>query len=163
MRGALLEAVAKDLSLQADAYVGLGAYNYYADVLSPLVKLFRFFLLIPGGDREEGLQQLRIASQEASLLAPEARYELAKILGIRESRHAEAFALLQNLSHQYPDNALYALTASFQAQGMGRKDVAIEYATKAARAADGMDDVCRGRVGDAARQALERLQGNSDP
>jgi hypothetical protein len=163
MREALLEAVAKDPSLEADAYVGLGAYNYYADVLSPLIKLFRFFLLIPGGNREKGLEQLQVASQKASLLAPEARYELARILGIRENRRAEAFALLQSLSDQYQDNALFALAASFQAEDLERKDLAVQYAGKAVRAAASMDDVCRGRVGSAARQALERLQGNSGP
>jgi hypothetical protein len=161
MREALLEAVAKDPSLQADVYAGLGVYNYYADVLSPLIKLFRFFLLIPGGDREEGLQQLSVASQEASLLAPEARYELARILGIRENRRAEAFTLLQNLSDQFPDNALHALAASFQAEDLKRKDLAVEYARKAAGAAASMDDVCRVRVAPAAREALERLQGSS--
>ena len=121
MRGAMLEAIAGDPSLEADAYVGLGAYNYYADVLSPWIKLFRFFLLMPGGDREKGLEQLQVASQNASLLAPEARYELARIGGLRENRRAEAFALLQSLSDQYQDNALFALAASFEAEKIKRR------------------------------------------
>ena len=33
----------------ADASVGIGFYNYYVDTLSPVVKLLRFFMGIPGG------------------------------------------------------------------------------------------------------------------
>ncbi|HLA40591.1 MAG TPA: hypothetical protein VJ417_11360, partial [Candidatus Glassbacteria bacterium] len=157
MREALLDAMALDPELTPDAYLGLGVYNYYADVLSPLVKLFRFFLLIPGGDREEGIEQLQTASQQAVLLAPEAQYELARILGIRENRHPEAFTLLQALADQYPSNALYGLAAAFEAQRAGNIPKAIEYARKAKVAAEGMDDLCRARLLPAAQQALKRL------
>lgn len=163
MRAALLEAVAKDPALAPDASFGLGAYNYYADVLSPWIKVFRFFLGIPGGDRRAGLEQLQTASQRAALLAPEARYELAHIFGVRENRHSDALPLLQSLSDQYPENALYALATAIQAERAGRKEIAMEYARKAKLAAAGMDDVCRERLGTAAQQALSRWERKPDP
>ncbi len=157
MRASLLEAVRKDPALEPDADAGLGAYNYYADVLSPLIKVFRMLLLIPGGDREKGLEQLRTASQHATLLAPEASLELARILGIREGRHREALALLQELAAQYPGNALYTLAAAFEAEQLGEKAAAAQYAAKAAVSAVEMDPACRQRVTSAATRAAARL------
>ena len=161
MRADLLEAIAKNPQLAPDAYLGLGAYNYYADALSPFLKFIRFFLGIPGGDRQEGLRQLRIAAAQASLVATEAQYELGRIYGIQEGRHAEALPWLRNLSEQYPENGLYALAAGYQAEQAGQKPVAMEFIQKAEKAAREMEGPCRQRLGAAARVALERLQGGT--
>ena len=40
----------------ADAYAGLGLYNYYVDTLSPMARILRFFMGIPGGSRAEGTE-----------------------------------------------------------------------------------------------------------
>ena len=85
-------------------------------MLSPLIKFFQFFLLIPGGDRERGLEQLRSASKDAALLAPEARLELARIFSVRENRPGDALPLFRELADQYPSNALHALAAAIQAE-----------------------------------------------
>ena len=163
MRADLLEAVAQDPSLTSDADLGLGAYNYYADILSPLLKVIRFLLGIPGGDRKKGLEQLQTAAEHASLVAVEAQYELARINGLYEKRYAEALRMLQKLSEQYPENALYLLSAAYQADLAGQKDVAAEYARKAMNAAKSMDGVCRQRLGEVGKEALERLQGRRNP
>ncbi|MBI3933782.1 MAG: hypothetical protein HY316_03765 [Acidobacteria bacterium] len=159
MRESLLQAAAQDPALQADAEAGLGVYNYYADVLSPLIKLFRFLLLIPGGDREKGLEQLRAASLQATLLLPEARNELARIYSLRENRPAAALPLFRSLADRYPQNAIYALSAAIQAERIGEKEIAADYVRKALGAVKEMDDVCRDRLEPASQQALERLQG----
>ena len=158
MRADLLEAVEQDEQLAPDASLGLGAYNYYADVLSPLLKVFRFFMGIPGGDRERGLEQLQIAAQQARLAGPEAQFELARIYGIRENRHPEALRLLEQLGEQSPGNALYVLAAAYQAEKTGRKLLALEYLQKALHAAETMDAVCRERLHNAAQGALNRLK-----
>lgn len=158
MRSSLLDAINEDPELAPDASVGLGAYNYYADVLSPLIKFFRFFMMIPGGDRQKGMEQLEAASQGAMLLSPEARYELARILGLREGRHADALALFAGLSEHYPTNAFYPLSAAFEAEQAGKKQAAKDFAELALRAAHGMDAVCRNRLEPSARDALLRLQ-----
>ena len=159
MRTDLLEAIDQDSQLAPDAYMGLGTYNYYADVLSPILKLFRFFLMIPGGDRELGLEQLRTASERSVLLSEEARYELGHIYGVRESNHSEALSLYKDLAARYPNNPLYALSACYQGEQAGEQNTAIEYCQKASKAvADGDDGGCRERVGTAAGSALERLR-----
>ncbi|MBI4463243.1 MAG: DUF3808 domain-containing protein [Acidobacteria bacterium] len=162
MRADLLEAVAQDRNLASDADLGLGAYNYYADILSPLLKVIRFFLGIPGGDREEGLEQLQTAAEHASLVPVEAQYELARIYGLYEKRHAEALRMLQKLSEQYPQNALYLLSAAYQADLAGQKNVAVEYVRKAMEAAKTMDGVCRQRLGEVGQEALKRLPGTKE-
>lgn len=159
LRADLLEAAAKDSRLAPDAYLGLGAYNYYADALSPWLKLIRVLLRIPGGDRKKGLEQLQIASEQAALVSTEARFEMGRIYGIQEGRHAESLQFFQTLAQQYPDNAIYTLSAGFQAEASGKNDLAVELAQKAREAAAKMDAACRERLGDAARGAVERLRG----
>ncbi|MBI4460089.1 MAG: hypothetical protein HY648_08535 [Acidobacteria bacterium] len=163
MRSDLLAAVALEPALSSDADLGLGAYNYYADILSPLLKLIRFFMGIPGGDREKGLEQLQAAAERASLVPVEAQYELARIYGLYEKRHAEALQLLQKLAERYPENALYLLSVAYQADLAGRKDVAVESAAKALSAARNSDPVCRRRLESVAQGALERLRGIESP
>jgi len=158
LRADLREAVEENSELAADAYLGLGAYNYYADALSPLLKVIRFFLGIPGGNREEGLEQLRIASEQARLVAVEAKFELARIYGIREPRPAESLRLFQELSERYPENALYALSAAYQAERAGNRNRAAAYAQEALEGAQAMEGDCRERIGKAAREALARLR-----
>src|SRR5579885_816348 len=96
MRADLLDASALDTSLVPDADLGLGTYNYYADVLSPILKLLRWFAGIPGGNREKGLHQLHTALQQATLWNVEAQYELARIYGVREDQHSDALALFRD-------------------------------------------------------------------
>src|SRR6202007_786422 len=62
----------------ADATVGIGFYNYYVDTLSPLVKFLRFFMGIPGGNKQEGLRQVRVGVERGVLLAVDARFYLAR-------------------------------------------------------------------------------------
>ncbi|MSO20770.1 MAG: hypothetical protein EXQ56_09980 [Acidobacteria bacterium] len=157
MREALLKAVALDPTLAHDAGVGLGIYDYYADSLSPLIKFFRFFLFIPGGNMERGIAQLHAAADTGNLFSPEARWELARIIGVREGRHEEAVKLLVPLVHAYPDNALFALLTALEAEAMGNLEMAREYAQRALEASARMDVACRPKLEPAALQALDRI------
>ena len=67
-----------------DAYAGLGLYNYLADTLSGLAKVLRFVMGIPGGDKREGVRQLRIAMEQGVLTRAGARFYLANVLRIYE-------------------------------------------------------------------------------
>jgi tetratricopeptide (TPR) repeat protein len=44
-----------------DAYFGIGLYKYYADIAPTAAKVLRFFLMLPGGNRTEGLAQMQRA------------------------------------------------------------------------------------------------------
>src|SRR5678815_1782702 len=61
----------------ADAMFAMGAYNYYADRLPPIVKGIRFLLLIPGGNSVKGIAQLEQAAEKSRLFGAESLMLLA--------------------------------------------------------------------------------------
>jgi tetratricopeptide (TPR) repeat protein len=121
----LLKASELDPAL-ADAYTGLGLYNYYVDALSPLVKLLRFFLGIPGGSKKEGVRQLRRAMEQGQLTAVEARFYLAKNLRTYDQKYAEALKVAQPLLHNYPQNPIFLLLVANLEMELGRRKQAVK-------------------------------------
>ena len=57
IKDALERALALEPDLD-DAYFGIGMYRYYADVAPAAARFLRFLLLLPGGDRKDGLAQM---------------------------------------------------------------------------------------------------------
>jgi hypothetical protein len=111
---ALERALALDPSLD-DAYFGVGLYKYYADVAPAAAKFLRFLLLLPGGDRTEGLQQMLRARNRGRLLQGEADYQLHIIYLWYERQTPRALQFLQSLHQRYPANPLFvAQTAEIQ-------------------------------------------------
>lgn len=92
-----------------DAYAGLGMYNYLADALSALAKVLRFFMGIPGGDKREGLRQLRIAMERGVLTRVGARFYLANNLRIYDHDYFASIDVLSPLVAQYPQNPVFQL------------------------------------------------------
>ena len=63
------EALERSLELDPeldDAYFGIGMYRYYADVAPTAARILRFLLLLPGGDRREGLAQMLRARSDGA-------------------------------------------------------------------------------------------------
>ncbi len=111
---ALERAVALDPDLD-DAYFGIGMYQYYADVAPAAAKVLRFLLLLPGGDRTEGLEQMRRARRHGRLLQGEADYQLHVIYLWYEEDTPRALRLLASLHDRYPANPLFlARTAEIE-------------------------------------------------
>jgi hypothetical protein len=114
IRDALDEAIALNPSLD-DAYFGLGMYKYYADVAPAAARFLRMLLLLPGGDREEGLREMLRARNRGRLLQGEADYQLHLIYLWYERQTDRALQLLESLHEQYPGNPLFlAQTAEIQ-------------------------------------------------
>jgi hypothetical protein len=90
-----------------DAYFGLGMYKYYADVAPAAAKFLRFLLLLPGGDREEGLRDMLRARAGGRLLQGEADYQLHIIYLWYERQTPRAIELLEGLQDRYPGNPLF--------------------------------------------------------
>jgi hypothetical protein len=108
MRKAEDEAVrllAIDPSAQ-DAYVALGASNY---IIGCLPGFKRLFLRIGGihGDRARGMQQMQIAAEHGRYLRPFAKILLALAFE-REHQMDRARSLLAELTHEFPENPLFA-------------------------------------------------------
>jgi hypothetical protein len=90
-----------------DAYFGIGLYHYYADVVPAAAKILRFLLLLPGGDRVQGLREMLQARQKGILLKGEADYQLHLIYLWYEHRAATAIELLNDLDRRYGNNPLF--------------------------------------------------------
>jgi len=107
IKQALERAVALDAGLE-DAYFGIGLYQYYADVAPAAAKFLRFLLLLPGGNKTEGLAQMRRARTQGALLRGEADYQLQIIYLWYERRADLAVGILDSLNDRYPGNPLFA-------------------------------------------------------
>jgi hypothetical protein len=106
VREALEHALTLDPSL-ADAQFGIGIYEYYADVASATAKVFRWLLLLPGGNRVKGLRAIEETSRNGELMRDEATFQLYQIDIWYEHKPFDAIALLRSLDERYPTNPLF--------------------------------------------------------
>ncbi|HYE87302.1 MAG TPA: hypothetical protein VEA16_13165 [Vicinamibacterales bacterium] len=106
IKEALEHALALDPSMH-DAEFGIGMYRYYAGVAPAAFKFLRFLLLLPGGDREDGLRQLERASTMGLLVRGEAQYQIHVLYLWYERKWPEALTLIRGLQQRYPHNPLF--------------------------------------------------------
>ncbi|MGH9745297.1 MAG: hypothetical protein ACRD59_04210 [Candidatus Acidiferrales bacterium] len=111
----------------ADATTGLGFYNYYVDTLSTAVKILRFFMGIPGGNKQEGVRQIRVGVEHGVLLAVDARFYLARNLRTYELQYQEALTVAEPLTTRYSQNPVFLLLVGNLNVELGRKSKAAEY------------------------------------
>ncbi|MGH9572908.1 MAG: hypothetical protein ACRD40_05175 [Candidatus Acidiferrales bacterium] len=140
----------------ADATAGLGFYNYYVDTLSPIVKVLRFFMGIPGGNKETGIRQMKEGAQSGVLFAVDTRYYLAKNLRTFDLKYADALEIAQPLAEKYPHNAIFLLLAGNLNAELGRKDQAAVFFRDALEAPVADED-CAARIKDMANAFLDSL------
>lgn len=91
-----------------DVLLGIGIYNYYADVVPsqyPVVKPVMLFL--PGGDKKKGLEQLELAAQKARYARTEAMYFLLQTYFQYEKHFVRALEIGRDLHNKYPRNPLF--------------------------------------------------------
>jgi tetratricopeptide (TPR) repeat protein len=151
----LLRAIALDPTL-ADADLGLGLYNYYADTLSSLARVLHFFMGIPGGSKQEGIRQLQHAMADGVLTPAEARFYLAINLHNYEQKYEQALQIAQPLTEKYPANPLLQLVVGDLYAKLGRKEAAAER-YRAAASLSVADPECRAHVQDLARASLAAI------
>jgi tetratricopeptide (TPR) repeat protein len=89
-----------------DAYLGLGIYHYYADVVPKFVKIFGALVGLDG-DRERGLEEIRRARRDGVLVEEECRFFLAEIESTFEHDQWAALAWARSLRDEYPENELF--------------------------------------------------------
>lgn len=125
-RTEMLRALQLDPQM-ADATAALGLYNYYVDTLSPIVKLLRFFMGIPGGDKEKGVEQMKTGMTQGTLLAVDVRFILARALRQYDRKYEEALSIAQPLVERYPNNPMFLLLAGNLNAELGRNEKAAEF------------------------------------
>ena len=106
IKDGLERALALDGRLQ-DAWFGIGLYHYYADVAPAALKMLRFLLLLPGGDRAHGLEEMLRAREHGDLMRGEADFQMHWLYLWYEHQPTRALELLQALDRTYPTNPLF--------------------------------------------------------
>lgn len=128
-----------------DANTGLGLYNYYVDTLSGIVKVLRFFLGIPGGNKEEGIRQLETAITGGGMTATEGRFYLGRNLRTYDQQYERAVTFIEPLTRQYPHNPIFLLLLGNLKVELGRKtEAAADF--RAARDLAIADPTCAAHV-----------------
>lgn len=140
-----------------DATAGLGFYNYYVDTLSPIVKMLRFFMGIPGGNKETGIRQMKQGARDGVLFAVDTRYYLAKNLRTFDLKYADALDAAQPLVEKYPHNPIFLLLVGNLNAELGRNEMASGYFQAALDAAS-TDTACAERVKQVAELFLASLK-----
>jgi len=125
-RTEMLRALELDPQM-ADATAGVGIYNYYVATLSPIVKMMRFFMGIPGGDKEKGVKQMEIGMNQGVLLRVDVRFIFAKSLRQYDQKYQKALAIAEPLVERYPKNPIFLLLVGNLNSELGRNDKASEY------------------------------------
>jgi tetratricopeptide (TPR) repeat protein len=110
-----------------DATAGLGLYNYYVDSLSTTVKILRFFMGIPGGNRAEGIRQMQIGIDHGVVTPVEMRFHLARNLRSFDYQYERAIVVAQPLVERYPGNPVFLLLLGNLNAKMARPLKSAEY------------------------------------
>jgi hypothetical protein len=143
IKSALERAVALDPSM-ADAYFGVGLYHYYAAVAPAAARMLRWLLLLPGGDRAKGLEQVRRARGGGLLVRSEADYQLHVLYLWYENQPERALELLAGLIERHP------LNPHFRQAAADIHDVYLHDLTASLRSWEALLDAARtGRLGKA--------------
>jgi hypothetical protein len=90
-----------------DAEFGIGMYRYYADIAPAVFRFLRWLLLLPGGDRVDGLRQLERAATRGVLVRGEALNQIHLIYLWYEKKWPQALEIIRTLQARHPRNPLF--------------------------------------------------------
>ena len=124
--------------------------------LSAAARVLRFFMGIPGGNKQEGIRQLERAIAEGDLTAAEARFYLAINLHNYDQKYQRALEVAGPLADKYPTNPLFQLIRGDLYAKLGRKEQAAE-CYRAAAAVPLRDRECRTHVAELVRSSLATI------
>jgi len=164
MRGLLLKALALDPSL-ADAYMGIGIYNYFVDSLSAIVKILSVFIGLPSGSRTEGLEQLHLCAEKGELARAEAKFYLAKDYSRgAERQYEKSLHLFHELQEEFPHNPLWPTLIGSMHYRMGKPQKGEEIYREVYQKTAGKNSIVDKTVHHAVGVALEKQHpGQSFP
>lgn len=106
IKNALERALALDPSIE-DAHFGIGMYKYIAGVIPAPARLLAWLLLLPGGDRVKGMQEMLEARAHGVLLSDEADFQMHWFYLWYENQPDKALALLDGLRARFPRNPVF--------------------------------------------------------
>ena len=157
MRALMLTALRLDPNL-ADAYSGVGIYNYFVDTLPAIVKFLKFFIALPGGNRELGLEQLQKAGEKGELTRGESKFYLAKNYSRQNERqYSKSLEIFQAIAQEYPHNPLWPFVAGSLRCRLGQTHECDAVYRETFRKTAGEKAEVQQALHRAAQQALQRM------
>ena len=105
-----------------DAYMTAGIYEYIVGSIPWYLK-WMVFVIGVRGNKQDGLEHLRLASEKGQYVKNEARLVLM-VLYVRERRYAEALEIARSLNERYPRSFLFPLNVAQILQMSGQKQQA---------------------------------------
>jgi hypothetical protein len=154
-RSEMLRALQLDPQM-ADASAGLGLYNYYVDTLSPIVRVLRFFMGIPAGDKQQGVNQMETGMNQGELLAVDIRFALARAFRQYDGKYEQALVVAEPLVTRYPQNPMFQMLMGNINMQLNRKAAAKPY-FQAILNARLPDPVCAARLREIAVSFLAQI------
>jgi tetratricopeptide (TPR) repeat protein len=121
----LQDAVKLD-STYYDAYLGLGIFHYYVDLLPGIIKFFAKILGFEG-NREKGIHEILLTAHKGRYFRVEAEFAYAGIRYFLEGEQAEGFTIFRKLKHEFPHNPAVTLLIGYHYRRNGQVKPAITY------------------------------------
>ncbi len=121
-----LEKVVRVDSTYYDAYLGLGIFHYYVDLLPGVIQFFAKILGFEG-DRQQGMREIRLTAERGNYFQLEARFARAIIRYFLEGERTESVRTFLELENSYPDNPALTLLLGYYHRRQGRMVQAISY------------------------------------
>jgi len=126
----LLEEIVESDPEYYNAYLGLGIYHYYADILPGVIKVLSYILGIEG-DKQKGLQELKLAIRKGSFVKSEAQFFLAMTYMYFEYDYLQARNLWRKLAKGHPENTYFILAQAHCEMYMNNYTAALHLYKKA--------------------------------
>ncbi len=121
-----LEKVVETDSTYYDAYVGLGVFHYYVDLLPGIVKFFAKILGFQG-DREKGIREMLLTANRGRFFKVEARFVYATFRYFLEGDERNSLQTFFKLHRDYPDNPALTLLLGYHYRRNGNILEALRY------------------------------------
>jgi tetratricopeptide (TPR) repeat protein len=139
--GYLRDVLARDPG-NDDLYLGIGLFDYLADMAPKRYKILRpFTLFFPKGNRARGLAELDRAMTRGNFVPTETAYSLLQIHYLFEQNYPEALKMVHWLRQRHPGNSLFHLYE-------GRVDERLGWTGEATRVFEEILDLCqKGQTG----------------
>jgi len=119
-----LEDVVREDSTYYDAYLGLGIFHYYVDLLPGLTKFFAKILGF-SGNRLLGMQEIASTAQKGQFFKVEARFVQAVFGYFLEGDEQAALGTFYRMHNQYPGNPAPTLLLGYHYRRHGDVENAI--------------------------------------
>jgi tetratricopeptide (TPR) repeat protein len=122
----LLEETIKIDSTYYDAYLGLGLFHYYVDLLPGVIKFFAGLLGFHG-DREQGIKEILITARQGRYFNVEGDFSYAVIRYFLEGIYSSSLTTFERLYKLYPENPALSLLIGYHYRRFGRIEQAEKY------------------------------------